>query len=107
MALQSRQIGLDFFIFLIERPEIERHRREFINGRDTTIISGQINSLNVTPASIAAVEAGVRNGFRAVIGEVVWIFLQTIDTCEALERPGRQAVPAQQKTAAAIDGSSR
>src|SRR5215813_2391090 len=107
MALHSSQIGQDFFIFLIERPEIERYRREFINGRDATIISGQINSLDVTPAGVAAVEADLRNGFRAVIGEVVWIFLQTIDACEALERPGRQAVTAQQKTAAAIDASSR
>ena len=67
MALYPRQIGLNFEIFLLARPEIERYRREFIYGWDATIVSGQINSLDVTPAGIAAFNTDFRHGFGAVI----------------------------------------
>jgi hypothetical protein len=60
-ALNPHQVHVQFLVAIFPSPEVQRHRRQFVNNRDGESGLGEVDALQISAASIAHVYPYVRD----------------------------------------------
>ena len=93
---------MEFGVFVLLRPEIERDGGEFVDQGVGEAVLGEVDSLYVGLAGVAALHADVREFFGRVDGKFCMVFLAASGTDDAAELPFGEAETAEQAAAASV-----
>ena len=71
--LKTQEISRDFGVSVIGRPHVEHCQRDFVHDRDSSAVNAQIDGLQVTPASVASLDANMGAFLRGIIRQFVFV----------------------------------
>jgi len=93
---------MEFGVSVLLRPQVKRNGGEFVDEGVGKAVLGEVNGLHVGLASVAALDADVREFFGGVDRKLGVVFLAASGADDTSEFPFREADPSQQAAAATV-----
>jgi hypothetical protein len=98
----SEQVGTELDVSALLGPEVERDGSDFVDQRVGEAVLAEIDGLDISVASLAALDANVRELGCGIDGKLGMIFLVAAGTDDTAELPLAEAEATEQIAAGSI-----